>query len=60
MQAKQRSPKPEKTYPAFPLFPHANGQWAKKIDGRFHYFGRWDRGVDWEAAMKAYPAHLAY
>jgi integrase len=55
--AKNKPEKPPKPYEGFELFPHNNGSWAKKINGKIVYFGPW---ADWRAALKKYHALLAY
>src|SRR5690242_20572388 len=39
---KRRPRKPAKPHADYPLFPHNNGWWAKKVRGKLFYFGRWD------------------
>jgi len=40
-----------KPRPDFPLFPHATGRWAKKVRGRFVYFGKVSDDPKGEAAL---------
>ncbi|WP_417851436.1 tyrosine-type recombinase/integrase [Thalassoglobus sp.] len=43
--------KPTKPSADFPLYAHRNGQWAKKIKGKTHFFGVWD---DPDSALESY------
>jgi hypothetical protein len=38
---KSQRRKPSKPYASFPLTPHNNGQWYKKIRGKIHFCGIW-------------------
>jgi len=43
--------KPNKPYSSFPLTPHPNGQWCKKIRSKVHFFGVW---AEPSAALERY------
>lgn len=49
-----RPPKPRND---FPLFPHRNGRWAKKVRGKFVYFGKWADDPKGEAAINYFLDH---
>lgn len=63
---KAKLARPKKPFPKFPLYAHANGKWAKKINGHFEYFGRWGKieggvmvrlpGDGWKEALDLYNA----
>ena len=48
---KSRGDKPAKPSKDYPLTPHGNGQWCKKIKGKVWFFGTWD---DPQAALEKY------
>ena len=43
--------RPKKPRPDFPLFPHRNGRWAKKVRQKFCYFTRWADDPKGQAAL---------
>jgi len=49
--------KPSKPYPAFPLYAHAGGVWAKRIRGKVYYFGPW---ADWKGAEAAFREQFPF
>lgn len=46
-----RGSKPPKPRPDFPLYAHAAGVWAKRIQNKTYYFGPW---ADANAALERY------
>lgn len=50
------SDKPRKPHKDFPLFPHATGRWAKKVRGKFRYFGKVADDPQGQAALDLWLA----
>lgn len=48
--------KPKKPHKDFPLFPHASDRWAKKVKGKFHYFGKVSADPDGKLALQDWLA----
>jgi integrase len=56
-KTKRKAPaRPAKPYKDFPLFAHICGYWAKKINSKFYYFGKWggEQPVSWQDALAEY------
>ena len=55
--SRNREPRPDrppKPRPDFPLFAHRNGRWAKKVRGKFEYFGKWEDDWKGERALQVW------
>lgn len=52
--------KGSKPHPDFPLFRHATGRWAKKVRGKFEYFGKIDDDPDGQAALNLWLEQKDY
>ena len=52
-----RKPAPCKPRADFPLFPHATGRWAKKVLGKFCYFGKTADDPDGQKALALWLDH---
>jgi integrase len=51
--------KPAKPRADFPLFPDANGQWAKKVNKKKYYFGSWKDDPQGDAAISSWMERKA-
>jgi hypothetical protein len=45
--------RPKKPHKAYPLYAHASGRWAKKVNGKLRYFGTW---ADPQGALETWLA----
>jgi len=56
MAKSTQSPRPRKPRADFPLFPHRSNRWAKKIKGKFVYFGKVSDDLTGERALEKWLA----